>query len=456
MTVLSTIDNGHLSVMEEVRPLSVAVLVDLERTHHAGGHVKCWERLAEAAVDHPALDLTLYVLGRRPCTEHLSGNVRFVSVPPVLSTRPLQRFTKGVDVADLARFNRALARQLPGHDVWHLTHTMAFASTACSLARQVGHPLVGSVHTDVPLLTKLYLEQMLQRLPGPLGRRAELSHRLADLAASAARRHRDRILQSCEHVLASNAQDYADIAAASPDSGISMLRRGIDRGTFRADIRDRAWLADRLGIPEARPIVLFAGRVDASKGALLLADAVRQLTSAGQPVHLALAGEGADASKIQALLGPDATLLGRLDQSDLARVYASCDVLGFPSRSETSGNVVAEAMACGLPAVLPDGARTAHWLRSPGQDGVLVTGEGSAAWTAALGSLLRDPIRLAGLAQCATATASSCFPTWRRVLDQDLLPVWRHAAANRGRLMSEDGPARPHPRLARSPVGGSA
>ena len=42
-------------------PLRVAALVDLERTPQAGGHVKSWERLAEAAArSHANFDLTVH------------------------------------------------------------------------------------------------------------------------------------------------------------------------------------------------------------------------------------------------------------------------------------------------------------------------------------------------------------------------------------------------------------
>jgi glycosyltransferase involved in cell wall biosynthesis len=41
--------------------------------------------------------------------------------------------------------------------------------------------------------------------------------------------------------------------------------------------------------------------------------------------------------------------LGVLPRDDLARVYASADVFTFPSRNETFGLVMLEAMACGTP-----------------------------------------------------------------------------------------------------------
>ena len=46
-------------------PLSVGVMVDLFQSPSAGGHVKCWERIAEAARGDE-IDLTVYFLGPQP------------------------------------------------------------------------------------------------------------------------------------------------------------------------------------------------------------------------------------------------------------------------------------------------------------------------------------------------------------------------------------------------------
>jgi glycosyltransferase involved in cell wall biosynthesis len=46
---------------------------------------------------------------------------------------------------------------------------------------------------------------------------------------------------------------------------------------------------------------------------------------------------------------PKANYLGVLDREELAKVYASADVFVFPSKTDTFGLVLLEAMACGLP-----------------------------------------------------------------------------------------------------------
>lgn len=418
---------GYYLHVARIGPVSVAVLVDLVRTPDCGGHVKCWEQLARAAAGVPEVDLSIYVLGHRPGTEEVAENVRFVALRPVLSSGLVRGLIGGVDDGDLAPFHPGLARRLPQHTVWHLTHSLTFAATALRLARRHHRPITGSVHTDVPMLTGIYTRQVVAHLP----RAVRSAARVLDAerhAVALARRRRDRVLRACGHLLASNPADAHEFAAVAPGALVSMLRRGIDTGLFSPGDGDRAARAARAGLPADQHLVLFAGRIDATKGAPMLAQAIGRLRSAGVPAHLVLAGSGAAAGQVAADLGDGATLLGHLSQEQLARVYASCDVLAFPSRSETAGNVVAEAMACGLPALLPRGGRTAQWLRAPGEDGVLVGGDDPATWAAAIGTLLADPARRRAMGRRARLTVERTVPTWVDVVHEDLLPVWREAA----------------------------
>jgi len=242
------------------------------------------------------------------------------------------------------------------------------------------------------------------------------------------RHRRDRLLHACDRVLVATPEQRGEIAAAVPGHRVGLLDRGVDHERFRPDPAARRALADRYGVPVDRPVVLFSGRVDASKRVLVLAEAVRRLRAAGTPAHLVVAGSGPDEALLRDLLGPDVSLLGPVAQRELARVYAGCDVFAFPSRSETVGNAVGEAMACHLPVLLPAGARTTRWLSRPGEDGVVVLADDAAGWAAALRPLLERPELRAALGAAAGATARGRHRSWRQVLLEDLLPVW-HAVA---------------------------
>ena len=90
-----------------------------------------------------------------------------------------------------------------------------------------------------------------------------------------------------------------------------------------------------------RPLALFVGRVSYEKNIesfLKLKMAGTKIVCGVGPLELSLKKQY-----------PDVTWLGLLAREELAKVYASADVFVFPSKSETFGLVLLEAMACGTP-----------------------------------------------------------------------------------------------------------
>ncbi len=89
------------------------------------------------------------------------------------------------------------------------------------------------------------------------------------------------------------------------------------------------------------PIFLYVGRVAVEKNV----EAFLQLDLPGSKW---VAGEGPAVAQIRQQY-PDVNFLGVLDQAQLAEVYSSADVFVFPSKTDTFGLVLLEAMACGCP-----------------------------------------------------------------------------------------------------------
>lgn len=100
-----------------------------------------------------------------------------------------------------------------------------------------------------------------------------------------------------------------------------------------------------LDIPElkghARPYALYVGRVSYEKNI----DAYLDLNLPGTQI---VCGVGPLEDQLKARY-PNVVWLGVLPRQDLAKVYAAADVFVFPSRNETFGLVMLEAMACGTP-----------------------------------------------------------------------------------------------------------
>lgn len=118
---------------------------------------------------------------------------------------------------------------------------------------------------------------------------------------------------------------------------------------------------------------------------------------------MAFAGTGPMESRLRELV-PDAWFLGWCDKERLALAYSSADFLVFPSRFDTFGCVVVEAMACGLP-VAAYAVQGPGDIVQPGTSGVLVRSVPEMAQQ--LSQILPDPVRCAYLREGAQARAST-------------------------------------------------
>lgn len=409
--------------------MRVAVLVTLVWHDAAGGHVKVWERFVEAAAASPDIDLTVFFLGDVPRVIERGPRARFHLLPPRLGTHRFWFLDSGAGHTDLAGFHPALAALLPGFDLLVSTDHFAFGRTAEAVARAQGIPLAHSMHTDVETLTRTYGPRIVRRLLGArLGGWLAETLSLGERLGRAERKRLHRHLGRCAHVFVSRPDDGAAIAAAFPGMPISTLRRGVDLDLFHPGKRDRAWLQARFGLPKDRAVAVFAGRADGSKRMLVAAEATRLLLDQGHDLTLVVAGAGGDLPRAQGLCGDRLVAPGVLPQADLARLFASADLFVFPSESETAGNVVLEAMACGLPVVL-SGRKggTARLIHAPGAAGVVVN-EGTAdAWAAAIEGVLGGD-RTAQRA-AARKGAEADTPTWSTVFREDLAAPWRDLVA---------------------------
>ena len=115
-----------------------------------------------------------------------------------------------------------------------------------------------------------------------------------------------------------------------------MWERGVDHALFRPD---RAPLCAFDGLQ--RPIQLYVGRVAVEKN-------IEAFLETAQPGTKVIVGDGPALTELQARY-PEARFLGKLGGETLAAAYAGADVFVFPSRTDTFGLVVIEALSCGTP-----------------------------------------------------------------------------------------------------------
>src|SRR5579871_6101118 len=258
-------------------PIRVAALVDLPRSPQSGGHVKCWERLADAAAHSSLpLHLTVYFSGRRG-VERLGPGARLAELPPLFSTAQLKFLPYVPDHTDLAPYHPRLARELAGFDVIHTTDAFfAYARTAESVSRRRGIPLVTSFHTDTPSYTRIFTRQTIEARFGASWPARKLIHDW-QLPERQGRRMDQRLMQHirrCDFVAATREEDHELAEAVIGPTRVSHLRLGIDKAAFGPHRADRAGVAARWGLPPDQILALFVGRLDAGKNIHTLVDAV--------------------------------------------------------------------------------------------------------------------------------------------------------------------------------------
>ena len=99
-----------------------------------------------------------------------------------------------------------------------------------------------------------------------------------------------------------------------------------------------------------------------------------------------------------------AKFAGVLRGEALATAYADMDLLVFPSHTDTFGNVVLEALASGVPAVVtPDGGP--KYIVRDGETGFVVADD---SFAGAVATLVRDRARLQRMRACAREYALGC------------------------------------------------
>ena len=193
-------------------------------------------------------------------------------------------------------------------------------------------------------------------------------------------------------------------------SRLEILSRGVDTRQFDPARRDpelrRSW-----GAGPEDPVLLHVGRLAPEKNVELAIDAFHEARARTPTARMVLVGDGPDAERLREA-HPDLTWADERRGQDLGRHYASADLFLFPSRTETFGNVLTEAMASGLAVVAFDYAAAAMHVRS-GENGVTVPLGDEPAFRAAVEGLAACPELATRLRRAARSTARAL--SWDRV-----------------------------------------
>ncbi len=219
---------------------------------------------------------------------------------------------------------RQLERFQP--DLIHVVNPAILGLAGIYYARTLDIPLLASYHTHLPKYLDHYGLGMLE---GVLWELLKLGHNQAaiNLCTSSAM-----------------VQELTDHGIERCD----LWQRGVDTESFRPQLAspEMRWRLSG-GRPEA-PLLLYVGRLSAEKEI----DRIRPILEAIPEARLALVGDGPYRSELEAHFeGTQTRFIGYLQGEELGAAYASADAFLFPSRTETLGLVLLEAMAAGCPAI---------------------------------------------------------------------------------------------------------
>jgi glycosyltransferase involved in cell wall biosynthesis len=173
--------------------------------------------------------------------------------------------------------------------------------------------------------------------------------------------------------------------------------RGVDLQLFRPRPKGDA--------PYPRPVLLYAGRVSAEKG-------IADFLSLDVPGTKVVVGDGPVRAELEKRF-PAAVFLGYRKGEALAACYALADLFVFPSKTDTFGLVVIEALASGLPVA-------AYPVTGPLD---AVTRPELGALDADLGAAVRRALRDGDPAACAAEGAKYTWENCTRQFVGNLVPV---------------------------------
>ncbi len=342
-----------------------------------------------------------------------AGDRVFASLDDAAYERQVMAWTRALGSAGAARA-----------DVLHLHHLTPLNAAAARAAP--GVPVVGHLHG-----TELMMLEAIARDPGRWAHGTAWAERLRTWAAR------------CERIVVApgNRDRAVELLRIAPECFV-VLPNGFDPLTFRPLDVDRAAVWRRVLVDEPRgwrpgeepgsvgygdgtlgalargPVIAYVGRFTEVKCLPLLleafADARLRMRS---PATLVLVGghpgewEGEHPAETIDRLGLDGVLLaGWHDQSELPELLAASDLLVLPSARESFGQVIVEAMACGVPAAAAASLGPAHII-DDGETGWLFGVNDRAALTAALVDAVDHPAERARRAARGEQAALDRF-TW--------------------------------------------
>lgn len=221
-------------------------------------------------------------------------------------------------------------------DIVHITGPSDVGQLGALIAHRLNVPLAASWHTNLHEYAERRALHLLGLLPRPA--QAALGTMIRESSLTAILR-----FYQIPTILFAPNPELMDTLAKRTEKVVYSMKRGVDTALFTPGKRDRT---DRL------LTIGYVGRLTIEKDIHLLADLESALDRSGlSDFRFSIVGQGAEEPRLKSRMRR-ADFHGVLQGEALARAYANMDIFVFPSRTDTFGNVVLEALASGVPAIV--------------------------------------------------------------------------------------------------------
>jgi phosphatidylinositol alpha 1,6-mannosyltransferase len=280
-------------------------------------------------------------------------------------------------------------------DILHITGPSDVGQLGVAIAHRLRIPLAASWHTNLHQYAEQRGASLLSFVPHGARTKLSATFRQSTLLATL------RFYKIAQLLFAPN-QELIELLEKGTGKPCYPMYRGVDTELF--DPRRRAR-------EENTFVIGYVGRLTVEKNIRLLADLERGLVEAGMTnFRFLIVGQGAEEQWLKSNM-QSADFTGVLKGEALAKAYANMDVFAFPSTTDTYGNVVLEALASGVPAVVTEGGGPRFIIR-PGETGLVA--RNVQEFVACVRNLAAQPgqlqmMRAAARAHAMTASWDSVF-----------------------------------------------
>ena len=281
-------------------------------------------------------------------------------------------------------------------DILHITGPSDVGQLGMAIAHRLRLPLAASWQTNVHEYAERRAAPLLSFLPKDL--RTKLGHAIGQGSLKATL----RFYRSAQILFAPN-PELIELLEKGTGKPCYPMSRGVDTALFNPERRIRE---------DDTFVIGYTGRLTVEKNIGFLADLEQSLIRSGLGnFRFLIVGQGAEEPWLRANMRR-ADFTGVLRGEALATAYANMDVFAFPSNTDTYGNVVLEALASGVPAVVTDSGGPKFIVRS-GETGFVARDEQE--FVACVAKLAAQPDLLQRLRVAARAFAMTA--TWDAVFD---------------------------------------